>query len=330
MEKIGVAYIGFRHPHIFSLYEKLWHTDCVAVCGAFEENEAAKKDAMKKGVVFRYERMEDLLSDDAVSVVAIGDCYGRRGAIALRALQAGKHVFADKPLCTDMEALQKIRQLAAQKNLAVGLMLDLRDDKAIVTAGNAIRSGLIGKVNNIVFEAQHPLQYGTRPPWYFEKGMHGGTINDIAVHGIDLIRRFTGEEPVEVTAARTWNFYAQDCPDFKDSAQFMLRLTGGAGVIGDVSYAAPEAHGYTHPAYWHFRVWGTDGMLDFRPGTDDVHAYLAGEEAVLSLPGQERETDYFADFLQAVRDEQYRAVYTADILQTTQQSLRIQEKAQEE
>ena len=64
MEKIGVAFIGFRHPHIFSLYEKLQHTDCIAVCGAFEENEAAKKDAMQKGVVFPYERMEDLLSDE--------------------------------------------------------------------------------------------------------------------------------------------------------------------------------------------------------------------------------------------------------------------------
>ena len=33
--------------------------------------------------------------------------------------------------------------------------------------------------------------YGTRPN-YFEEGKHGGTINDIAIHGIDLYRISTG------------------------------------------------------------------------------------------------------------------------------------------
>jgi len=29
--------------------------------------------------------------------------------------------------------------------------------------------------------------WGTRPAWYFEPGMHGGTLNDIAIHALDFI-----------------------------------------------------------------------------------------------------------------------------------------------
>jgi len=43
-------------------------------------------------------RVEAMLGDEAVDIVALGDYYGIRGTHATAALKAGKHIFADKPL----------------------------------------------------------------------------------------------------------------------------------------------------------------------------------------------------------------------------------------
>ena len=53
--------------------------------------------------------------------------------------------------------------------------------------------------------------------WYFEEGKHGGTINDIAIHGIDLLRFITGKEFTKVNFAKTWNAFADKEPEFKES-----------------------------------------------------------------------------------------------------------------
>lgn len=324
-----IAFAGFRHGHIFSLYEAAKKHSDLILLGAWEADSQAKEAAEKQGVTFTYDSFDALLQDDSVEIVAIGDYYGTRGSLAIRALEAGKHVIADKPLCTGLHEAKQIQELAEKKNLAVGIMLDLRDDTAVLTAKTAIESGLLGKINNIIFEGQHPLLYGIRPDWYFEKGKHGGVINDIAIHGIDLIRQFTHSEVAEVLASRCWNFFATQAPEFRDSAQFMLRMENGAGILADVSYAAPSTQGYSHPSYWHFRVWGERGLLDFRAGNPQVHAYLNGEKEPRLLPLTAPHQTYLEDFLRAVYDSHYRKQYRSNNLAVVTQTLLIQQKAED-
>lgn len=262
-----------------------------------------------------------------MDIIAIGDYYGARGELAIQALEAGKHIIADKPLCTQSVEAERIRELAEKNDLAVGIMLDLRDDPGVVTAKRAIEQGLLGNINNITFEGQHPLLYGVRPDWYFEKGKHGGVINDIAIHGIDLVRQFTHSDVAEVLASRCWNFYAVEAPDFRDSAQFMLQMENGAGILADVSYAAPNTQGYSHPAYWHFRIWGEQGLLDFRAGSGKVRAYLNGEKESRLLPLAVVKETYLDDFLKAVRHGSHRQQYRRENLAAVCQTLLVQQKA---
>lgn len=327
MEKLNLAFVGFRHGHAASFYNNAKEREDIVICGAFEENEEARKAATEKGVVFDRASLDEILSDKTVDAVFIGERYGVRGELAAKILEAGKSVIADKPLCTRLDEAEKISAIAKKKNLAVGMMLDMRSNKNIRIAVDTVKSGKIGIINNIVFEAQHPLNYGSRPDWYFEDGMHGGTINDIAVHGIDIINILTGSEVSDIIGARTWNFYADKCPGFKDSAQIMLRLSNGAGVVGDVSYAAPAAHGYTHPSYWHFRVWGSKGMMDFSLNSDGVDVYPCDSEDVIHLTETELEYDYVSDFIKAVNDKNYTEKYTDNILSVTKQTLEIQKFA---
>ena len=321
-----IAFAGFRHNHITGLYNQIKEDPRFEIAGAFEENEEAKIKAEEKGVIFNFNSLDEILEDEKIEIVAIGDYYSARGQIAIKAMEKGKHIIADKPLCTSLEEAHRIRELANDKNLAVGVMFSLRSNKNVIIAKSLIDEGKIGKINNIIFEAQHPLMFGKRPSWYFDGNKQGGTINDIAVHGIDLVRRFTREETSEIIGARCWNFYAKEAPDFKDSAQFMLKMKDGCGVMGDVSYAAPESFGYTHPSYWHFRIWGEKGLIDFREGGDGVTCYLADETEPISISEKPngKDYDFLDDYVKALGSDVYSLIYSEDTLRSTIQTLLIQ------
>lgn len=66
---------------------------------------------------FNCDSYDDILRDDAVEAVAIGDYYGVRGKLISAALKAGKHIICDKPICTDLAELETIETLAKEKIL---------------------------------------------------------------------------------------------------------------------------------------------------------------------------------------------------------------------
>ena len=67
-----VAFAGFRHAHINGLYKLAIDNPRVEIAGAYEEDAPARKAAQENaGVVFTHKRLEDILTDDTIDVVAI-------------------------------------------------------------------------------------------------------------------------------------------------------------------------------------------------------------------------------------------------------------------
>ena len=324
-----IAIIGCRHGHIFALYQLIKESDRIEFAGAYEADDATRAAAeQNQGMSFPYHSVDEVLADKTVDAVAIGDYYGIRGAHAIAALKAGKHVIADKPLCTSLEELEKIERLSREKGLSVGVMLDLRYHKNVLTAKRLIEEGTLGKVINISFGGQHPLQYGTRPGWYFEEGKHGGVINDIAIHGIDLLTYLTGETLASVNAARTYNAYAKAEPHFLDCGQMMLTLSGGIGVLADVSYAAPNTMGYTYPYYWEFHIWGERGMISFNYNSDGVTLCADGETAPREVAADVPYGNVLDAFLDDIEGKP-TLMSTAEALAASRATLTIQKIADE-
>ena len=160
--------------------------------------------------------------------------------------------------------------------LAIGDYFGIRNHGNVAAAKEIIDSGRLGEIHAIQFGGQHPLSYGTRAAWYFEDGKQGGTINDIAIHGLDAIEYMTGHAITELTAARTWNAFADQAPKFMDAAQIMFALDNHCGVIADVSYFAPEKCGFNNPFYWRFTIWGRKGVMEFNYFDDGVKLCLSG------------------------------------------------------
>lgn len=325
---INLGFAGFRHEHIYSLYNIAGESKNVNIAGAWEDFEEAKKSAETDlNAVFTYESYREMLSDSRLDAIAIGNYYSARGQMIIDALNAGKHVITDKPMCTSLSELSEIKRLAKDKNLIISMMLDLRYSKNVLAAKKIIDEGEIGTVNNICFGGQHPLRYGTRPGWYFEEGRHGGVINDIAVHGIDIIRYIAGLEVKNILAARCWNAFAVKEKHFKDSAQFMLELSNGAGVIADVSYAAPDSIGFALPCYWKFEIWGTKGLLIFSANSDGVQLYKNGNKTVENIKGIQTDRNCLQDFIDEIGGKKDIILNTGEVLKSAESTLAIQQKA---
>jgi predicted dehydrogenase len=205
-----------------------------------------------------------------------GDYFARRGTHIIKALRAGKHVHSDKPMCTRMEELREIARLSREKSLFVTAALTMRYLPVFATVRRMVRDGGIGEFCNGYSFGVHGLAYRSgRPMWFFEEGKQQGTINDLLVHGIDMIRWCSGRELVKVIAGTVRNMSLPEVPWFQDSAQAFYELDNGGKYFGDCSYLAT----LRCPSHWVFEVWGTAGRLHFDSGGDLVY-HKAGKGPV--------------------------------------------------
>ena len=320
---MNIAFAGFRHGHIFGLYNLVKENKKVNLIGCFEENADAKKSAENNfNIEFNFNSYEEILNNKAVDIIAIGDYYGKRGKMVIDALKAGKHVICDKPICTDLAELEEIEKLSEEKSLQVCCMLDLRYLPQTLKVKKMIEEGIIGKVINANFTGQHCLDYGNRPGWYYENGKHGGTINDIAIHGVDIVRFITGKNLTKVNCAKTWNAFAGQEPQFKDCGQFMAEFED-MSVMADVSYAAPKFQGIL-PTYWDFYFWGTDGMIKFNMADTNIYLYKGTEE---QIPCENVPCAYLDALLEEIEGKE-TIMNTKDILKSQRQVLTIQKAAE--
>jgi len=328
--KTRFAFAGFRHSHILDLLTGVEERDDTEVVACSEEDAGTRESLAAAGrVKITHSDFASMLREVDAEVIAIGDYYSMRGAIAIAALEAGKHVLCDKPLCTTLAEQATIERLAQERGRSVFLQLDSRTYGAWITLREIIRSGEIGDVVTMRIDGQHPLLPGTRPGWYFEPGKHGGTINDIAIHAFDFVPWMTGHGWRRIVAARSWNAKAKEFPHFQDCAQFLAELDNGAGITVDVSYLAPDKLGYTLPHYWRLTVHGTRGMAETHLLAKEVTVITDTDTAPQQRPvAAPRTRQYLADFLHEIRGQGERCeLRTADCLRASRLALEAQSGA---
>jgi len=329
-EPLKLAIVGFRHGHIggqVNAAKELENLQLVATC---EENAEARAalEAQNLGVPV-YDSYEKLLNEVDCDIIGTGDYFSIRGQRAITALEHGKHVLSDKPLCTNLDELNTIKVLSSEKNLQVGCQLDVRGNGTYRRLRRLISEGELGEIHAISFGGQHPLNLGSRPEWYFEEGKQGGTINDIGIHAFDFIPWLTGQAFSEVVAAREWNARTPQFPAIREAAQIMLTLQNGCGVLGDVSYLMPDSSGFSQPQYWRVTVWGDKGMaeanlhgsIDFYRNGDTKKNEMQPDEDDSMIP--------IKAFLQEIAGETNLELSTAEVLRSSYVSLSTQKAADE-
>jgi len=297
------AFAGFRHDHILGLHTGVQESAFMKIVACGEEHAQTREALARKAVVtITHTNLMDMLDHVECDVVAIGDYFGRRGSLIIECLKRGKHVIADKPVCTHLSELEEIERLTSARGLSLGCQLDMRDNGQMIKVRELVLNGAIGEIHAITFGGQHPLMPNTRPGWYFEEGKHGGTINDIGIHAFDIIPWLTGLSFDSIIAARSWNALTKEFPHMRDAGQFMLRLSNGCGVLGDVSYLMPGAMGYDMEQCWRMTLWGSKGIIETSATSDHVLlATTADQRKERISPSPSLVRGYLEAFRQEIR-----------------------------
>lgn len=320
-----VAVCGLRHGHIGSIINQINGYPEMQFVAVAEENVAeANKVLGDLTPEITHKSIDELLKSVDFDILAVGDVYAKRGQEAIKALNAGKHIISDKPLCTSIEELEEIERISSQKKLSVMVALDLRFFVSIQTAARLVQAGEIGDISNIAVFGLHPLAYQSgRPNWYFQEGMHGGTINDLMIHGVDALNMITGSPVSEVVGARAWNFEIPEKPFFQDAAQGLLRMANGAGVIFDVSYKAVEGHSTP----WTFQFWGTKGEMFLNLSCPEL-IIRQPDKPVKKVPAEGTSGDYVQEIISEIKGTKGKRILTTrECLDSTRQTLLIQQAA---
>ena len=207
---------------------------------------------------------EALIDDPAVQVVAVASYDDAHAAQVLQALAAGKHVFAEKPLClTTAEADAIHAALRATPNLVLTTNTVLRMSPRFRTLKQDVAAGLFGEV----YYAEADYDYGRltkltegwrgRIPGY--SVMLGGGI-----HMADLLLWLLAAEPVEVCAMSANRVARRAGFDGDDLRIALVRFADGRIAKLGANF------GCARPHFHRLALYGTDATFENRPGTADL------------------------------------------------------------
>lgn len=206
MKKMRIGIVGcgdISGIYLKNLTEMYHEVEVVHVCDVVAERVEA---AAKEYSIARHSTdMKDLMNDPDVDIVLnLGRTFDHY-AISEAALNAGKHVYSEKPLGITLEEGKKLIALAKEKGLHIGCAPDTFLGGAFQTCRKIIESGMIGDlVGASAFmvcrghESWHP-----NPGFYYKPG--GGPMLDMGPYYITtLINLMGGIKRVTGMARKTF------------------------------------------------------------------------------------------------------------------------------
>lgn len=210
-----------------------------------------------------YKSIDEVMSDPEVDAVVVCTATKYHSEIAIKALNAGKHVLCEKPMAsTAAEAKEMVE--AAQKN---GKKLMISHNQRLyaphMKAKELIESGAIGKVLTFrTFLGIRGPEYSsvnkTTNNWYFSKKHAGrGVVSDVGSHRVDLMRYFFGDvkKVFAYTPTLDKKYPDGNLIDLDDNAMTIMQLENG--IVGLLVTSWTSYSGNDRMT----QVFGTEGVL---------------------------------------------------------------------
>ena len=273
--KIGIAGLGrLGKVHAQNIAYKIPNAELTAACSIVPaELEYAQKELGISAVYSDYKEMLAKADIDAVAIVTTSSehCWQIEAA-----LDAGKHVFSEKPLGTDLEQCRKA-EAAVERHPDLTFMLGFmrRYDKSYAYAKKKIEEGAIGTpylVKATGIDPEALVEGAIR----FAK-TSGGIFLDMAIHDIDLMRWFLGCEATEVYAmGATFKHPEFQAAGDDETGVAVYKFENGAMGMIHVGRTAP--HGY----HVETEIVGTEGSIRISAVPEKNQARIYGPGGVLT------------------------------------------------
>jgi predicted dehydrogenase len=198
--RIAVVGLGYWGPNLARNLQELECAELVAIC---DSNPTRLEQIGRRfSGVQRWTSFDEVLSDESVDAVAIATPVSSHFPLGMRALQAGKHVFIEKPLAASVEECLALIQFAEEKGLVVMPGHTFLYSPPVVAIRNLIASGSLGE---IYFISTNRVNLGLHQP-------DVSVAWDLGPHDFSILQYWLGEAPMSVSAF-TRGFVVSTIPD---------------------------------------------------------------------------------------------------------------------
>ncbi len=265
---LGTGHMANAHARNFI------EIDGVTLAGAVDVDQNRVEAFREKYSIERaFTSLEEALAWGDFDAVANVTPDSAHHATTLKCLEAGKHVFCEKPLATNYQDAMEMAEKAEAANLVGMVNLTYRNVAQLQAARKLVTSGQIGKIRHV--EASYlqswlvSKQWGdwrTESQWLWRLSKkHGsnGTLGDVGVHILDFVVYGTDTEIDEVFCRlrafdkAEGNRIGEYELDANDSFTMTVSFTNGAlGVVHSSRWATG------HVNELRLRVYGDKGSFE--------------------------------------------------------------------
>ena len=230
MSKLGAAVIGLgvgrRHAEA---YAQLAESTLVAVC---DTNPDRLRVAADTYGATTYADVAELLRDDRVEVISVATPHPSHAALAIAAMESGRHVIVEKPMTVDLREADAMLECAQRTGRKLGVIVQRRFWPAALRVREAIDAGKLGAVISGECELSwwRNAGYYNRDPWRGRWDTEGGgVLCNQGIHALDFFQWYMGE--VDTVWGR-WANLTHPYIEVEDNAVAAVTFKSGAlGVI---------------------------------------------------------------------------------------------------
>jgi predicted dehydrogenase len=277
-EKIGVALVGTgfgQKVHLPALLSNP-HIEVRAVY--HRDLDRANAIAHSHGIPNACTTIEEIISRNDIQAVSISTPPFLHYEMAKAALNAGKHIFLEKPTTLNATQASELYSIATQKNLAATMNFEFRYIPSWQRLSELLKENYIGNVRYAKIDwLVSSRADATRPwNWYAQKDQGGGALGAIGSHAFDYIMWLMGDIK-RVSARLSTSIIQRPDPTANhqlkavtadDTCNILLELDGQIPVQVCLSSVAMQGRG-------HFvEIYGDRGTLIL--GSDNQKDYVHG------------------------------------------------------
>lgn len=235
--KIGILGCGSRsRAHIAALND-VPEIDIAALCDVMPGKMDQRAGMIrKKPQPRKYEEMEKMIAQEDLDAVAIVLPNHLHKTATIAALQAGRHVFCEKPMALTVADCNEMIAAADRAGKAIQIGTQRRHGARYKAAVEAMRAASVGRilssaVNSYRGDWRHPAkgEYPDGVPyWRLIQEQCGGVVYEMGAHVIDFNNWIFDSEPVTVASLQGVNHPALPKRDSTDHGAVLVRYANDA------------------------------------------------------------------------------------------------------
>ena len=184
------------------------------------------------------ESFESVLDDNAIDTVIVATPHGFHEKQVLGAVNAGKQIFCEKPLCLTAEGARRILRACEAKNLILGIGHERRFEDALEEIHARAESGALGTLLNMEINCSYNLFASTSASSWRQDPGHApaGAFTALGVHMTDFMQTVAGrfEELFAVTAHRSADYSGSDILNLQ--VKFVSGATGSVCCLASTPF----------------------------------------------------------------------------------------------